>query len=245
MLRQTSNGRIEITGTYEINKEYFTNKYNNEVGIDIGLKKLITCSDGEIVDQNKQIIKYSDYIFKTNRNRNMLEYHLKKKYDNKDFRLGNHRKLKMYNKIKNMVQCDNRYKIKQFLKGRNNDLIVMEDLEISESKTFNKRINVLLRLLHIQGIKNDIQKYCKEYGINLILINSAYTSQQCSCCGYTDKNNRKTQETFSCLKCGFTINADFNASINIKERIHIKDINLNTPTYKVKEILELNYTACN
>jgi putative transposase len=49
-------------------------------------------------------------------------------------------------------------------------------------------------------------------------INPRNTSRQCSICGYTDKKNRKTQETFSCLACGHTENADFNASKNISFR---------------------------
>lgn len=34
-------------------------------------------------------------------------------------------------------------------------------------------------------------------------------------CGHIDKENRQTQEKFKCTKCGFELNADHNASINI------------------------------
>ena len=47
------------------------------------------------------------------------------------------------------------------------------------------------------------------------LVNPAYTSQQCSQCGYTDKENRKTQAEFKCMACGFKHNADINAALNI------------------------------
>lgn len=52
-------------------------------------------------------------------------------------------------------------------------------------------------------------------GISVIYIDPSYTSQTCSRCGYIDKENRETQEKFICKKCGFEINADHNASINI------------------------------
>ena len=50
----------------------------------------------------------------------------------------------------------------------------------------------------------------------LIEVNPAYTSQTCSQCGHTDKENRKTQARFQCVNCGFVSNADTNAAINIR-----------------------------
>lgn len=44
---------------------------------------------------------------------------------------------------------------------------------------------------------------------------NAYTSQTCCICGHIDKDNRQTQEKFKCTECGFELNADHNASINI------------------------------
>ena len=42
-----------------------------------------------------------------------------------------------------------------------------------------------------------------------------YTSLRCSTCGWIDKNSRKSQAEFDCSSCGFTCNADTNASINV------------------------------
>ncbi len=50
----------------------------------------------------------------------------------------------------------------------------------------------------------------------VIEANPAYTSQICSVCGHTDKENRKTQARFLCVSCGFVSNADTNAAINIR-----------------------------
>ena len=54
----------------------------------------------------------------------------------------------------------------------------------------------------------------------VLLVNPAYTSQQCSCCGHTSKENRKNQEQFVCMACGFAANADHNAATNIKRAGH-------------------------
>jgi putative transposase len=173
-----------------------------------------------------------------------LDIHLKNTKNDDYIPISTKRLVRQYSKLNHMVNCDNRYKIKQFLKGRENDLIVMEDLHIQETK-LHKETNMLLRLLHIQQIKNDIQKYCKEYGINLELINPAYTSQQCPICGHVGKENRKTQEKFYCVNCHHEDNADHNASVNIANRIYIPEIKLNTPNWRIKELIALHYTTSN
>lgn len=54
------------------------------------------------------------------------------------------------------------------------------------------------------------------FGTELIEVNPQYSSQKCSHCGDIHKENRKNQANFNCISCGFTINADINASLNIK-----------------------------
>ncbi len=52
-------------------------------------------------------------------------------------------------------------------------------------------------------------------GGNLIVVPPQYTSQTCSHCGCIDKHNRPTQAKFKCTACGFELNADLNAALNI------------------------------
>jgi putative transposase len=52
-------------------------------------------------------------------------------------------------------------------------------------------------------------------GGSLVEVDYRNTSQRCSCCGHTEKRNRKSQEIFKCLNCGHEENADVNAAINI------------------------------
>ena len=49
-------------------------------------------------------------------------------------------------------------------------------------------------------------------------VDPAYTSQTCSACNHTDKENRRTQAKFKCAACGFKANADHNAALNILAR---------------------------
>ncbi|MXZ12856.1 MAG: IS200/IS605 family element transposase accessory protein TnpB [Candidatus Dadabacteria bacterium] len=67
----------------------------------------------------------------------------------------------------------------------------------------------------------------------LIEVHPEYTSQACSKCGHTDKENRKTQSRFQCICCGFASNADTNAAINIRRlgmaQLHGEGIALANP----------------
>lgn len=94
-------------------------------------------------------------------------------------------------------------------------VIQMEDLSgIKNSEDFPK----FLRHWTYYDLQSKIEAKAKEQGIAVIRVNPRFTSQRCSKCGYIDVGNRKDQEHFLCLKCGFKCNADFNASQNLSIR---------------------------
>ena len=57
-------------------------------------------------------------------------------------------------------------------------------------------------------------------GMGVILVDPAYTSQGCSACGHTERNNRKGA-AFKCLACGCELHADLNAARNIADRARL------------------------
>ncbi|MDG5523467.1 transposase [Escherichia coli] len=52
-------------------------------------------------------------------------------------------------------------------------------------------------------------------GGQVLAVPPAYTSQRCACCGHTAKENRLSQSKFRCQVCGYTANADVNGARNI------------------------------
>ena len=52
----------------------------------------------------------------------------------------------------------------------------------------------------------------------VLTVPAHHSSQECSCCGHTSPANRKSQAQFHCEACGFTENADANASAVIQKR---------------------------
>jgi IS605 OrfB family transposase len=67
-------------------------------------------------------------------------------------------------------------------------------------------------------LRSFIQYKATIKGVPVVLVDPAYTSQQCSVCGYTDTKNRKTRNVFSCCSCTHTEPADINAAKNIAVR---------------------------
>ena len=71
----------------------------------------------------------------------------------------------------------------------------------------NNGLGQLIQFTRYKALKNQ----------KLVLgVPAQYTSQKCSQCGHIEKGNRISQSDFTCLKCGFTDNADLNASKNIR-----------------------------
>lgn len=106
--------------------------------------------------------------------------------------------------------------------------IQMEDLSGIKSDTgFPK----FLRHWTYYDLQNKIEAKAKEQGIAVVKVDPKYTSQRCSKCGHIDKENRRDQEHFCCVKCGFKANADFNASQNLSikgiDKIIAKEYNAN------------------
>jgi putative transposase len=65
-----------------------------------------------------------------------------------------------------------------------------------------------------------LEQKCVKYGSQLLRVNPAYTSLDCSCCGHRSrgKESRKSQSRYVCVSCGYADNADVNAAKNILQR---------------------------
>jgi len=67
-------------------------------------------------------------------------------------------------------------------------------------------------------------------GIPVVLVEAAYTSQECSVCHHIDRRNRKSQSEFVCLRCGHVDHADCNGAKNVRNRA-----SLNRPEVPVRD----------
>ena len=64
-------------------------------------------------------------------------------------------------------------------------------------------------------LRGFLEYKAQEAGCVVVGIDPRHTSQRCSRCGYTARNNRRSQSDFTCRSCGFRLNADLNGARNI------------------------------
>lgn len=96
------------------------------------------------------------------------------------------------------------------------------------------------RLLSIFGkriVREKLKSLQELYGIEVVEVNAAYSSQECSSCGYVDKQNRKSTPEFECQACGRRANAQVNAAQNLLRRRSVGEIKVRTPKKQVLKML--------
>jgi IS605 OrfB family transposase len=193
-------------------KEEVPIQTNNFLGVDLGIINLATCSDGEVVSGEK----VESYRKKITR--------LKSRLQTKGTKSAK-KHLKKISKKETLFKKDVNHCISKKLVAKAKALGVglkLEALKFNKPKNpvmkFNKKLrdnNGKLGKWAFGQLRNFISYKAKVVGIPVLLVNPAYTSQKCSQCGHTCNENRLTQESFKCLSCGYEVNADYNASINI------------------------------
>lgn len=96
--------------------------------------------------------------------------------------------------------------------------VVVEDLKnVKFESKYNNKVNDLISRWVYSQVINKIKMICEANSIELEKVSPAYTSQTCSSCGKIHKESRNG-DFFKCIECGFEIDADYNAAINIRNK---------------------------
>jgi IS605 OrfB family transposase len=103
---------------------------------------------------------------------------------------------------------------------RTNRAIGLEDLTGIRSRTRAKGAEQRARHSNwsFYQLRQFIAYKARLAGIPVVLVDPHHTSQACSCCGFLDQGNRRSQSEFLCLSCGHAEHADLNAAKNISFR---------------------------
>ena len=233
---------------------------NSEIlGLDVGITDLITLSNGSVYGANSSELFYTLSDNLVNKNRARLFSH-KRKLEQKiaveldqskksilalklknleDNNLGLQKRNSKIRKYKSRIVSHINCELNKMIKEEDLKEIVREDLNwVSKKKSVSRRQQnrfstwskgVLLERLSVKLAEKEIKE---------TIVNPAYTSQVCCKCNHL--GIRKGKE-FKCSNCSLSIDADFNASINIKKRKFIKEINIYTPYKQVKKYYETQF----
>ena len=226
------------------------------LGLDVGMTDLITLSNGSVYGANSSELFYtlSDNLVNKNRSRlfsykqklekrivieqdqskkSILEQKLKNLEDNN---LGSQKRISKMSKYKSRIVSHINCELNKMIKEEDIEEIVREDLNWSSKKRNVSRKQQNRFSTWTKGVLLErLSVKLAEKGIKETIVNPAYTSQVCCKCNHL--GIRKGKE-FKCSNCNLSIDADFNASINIKKRKFISEINIDTPYKEVKKYYE-------
>lgn len=97
--------------------------------------------------------------------------------------------------------------------------IALEELGgIRDRITVKRPQRATLHSWSFAQLRTFIEYKAKLMGVPVVAVDPRNTSRTCPCCGYIDKANRKTQDKFLCVDCGFSGLADHIAATNIRSR---------------------------
>ena len=226
------------------------------LGLDVGITDLITLSNGSVYGANSAELFYtlSDNLVNKNRSRLfaykrelekrilieqdiykkvILEQKLKNLENNN---LGYKKRISKISKYKSRIASHINCELNKMVKEEDIEEIVREDLNWSSkkkniSRKQRNRFSTWSKGLLLERLSVKLA----EKGIKETIVNPAYTSQVCCKCNHL--GDRKGKE-FKCSNCNLSIDSDFNASINIKKRKFISEINIDTSYKEVKKYYE-------
>jgi IS605 OrfB family transposase len=101
--------------------------------------------------------------------------------------------------------------------------IVLENLTNIRTRSKIRKQTKTSRRVHswsFAQIKSFVAYKAEERGCTVAGVDPRHTSQACSCCGHTARNNRRSRGRFVCRVCGFELHADLNAARNIAAKYH-------------------------
>ncbi|MHC1685714.1 MAG: RNA-guided endonuclease InsQ/TnpB family protein [Clostridiaceae bacterium] len=228
ILSKYNNPRCHYDGKYwyltfgfeQSEKQTVLNK-DLSIGIDLGVKALAVVS---ALDKPFKNINKSKKIRKLKKKLKRLQRQVSRKYEA-------NRNGTTYVKTKNIIKLEKTIKLinRKFANIRNNHIhqatssiiklrpyrVVMEDLNVSGIMK-NKHLAEKIAEQKFYEFLRQMKYKCEFNCIEFIQADRFYPSSKlCSCCGNKKENLKLKDRLYVCYKCGFTMDRDKNASINL------------------------------
>ena len=197
------------------------NKLNKSgIGIDLGIKDLAICSDGNTYKN----INKSQIVKKLERRKRRLQRSISRSYE-KNKKKGKYCKtnnvikkerllLKVNHRLSN-IRNDYLHQTTTEIVNRKPRFICIEDLNVSGMMK-NKHLSKAVQCQGFYEFHRQLEYKCKDKGIQLIVADRFYPSSKlCSCCGNIKKDLKLSDRIYKC-DCGNVIDRDFQAALNLK-----------------------------
>jgi len=196
------------------------------VGIDMGIVRFATLSDGSFIEPLSSFKKHEVRLRKAQRKMSR-----KKKFSKNWFK-AKRRVQKIHTRISN-ARKDFLHKASTEI-SKNHAMVAVENLQVGNmSKSAQGTVEApgknvaaksgLNKAILDQGwfeFRSQLEYKLHWNGGIFIPVPAHYTSQTCPACGHVAKENRQTQASFVCVDCGHEENADVVGAMNVLARGH-------------------------
>ena len=196
---------------YYISFSFYTDikpkETNGSVGIDLGIKNFAICSDGTVYPNMK-------FYEKSLRKLKISQRKLSKKKKGSNNREKAKLKVnKVYSKVKNQ-RNDYQHKISREIVDKYN-IVCLETLKV-KNMVKNRRLSKSISDVSWSSFIEKLSYKVAENQGYLVKIDAYYpSSKTCSNCGCIKDKLSLSERVYHCEECGFEIDRDLNASINI------------------------------
>ena len=196
---------------YYISFTFYTDIESKEttgaVGIDLGIKDFVICSDGTVYE-NKRFLEKSLRKLKISQRRLSKKQKGSKNREKQRIKVS-----KQHKKVKNQ-RNDYQHKVSRELADKHR-VIFLETLNVKNMVKNKKLAKSISDVSWSSFITKLDYKIAENQGC-LVKIDRFYpSSKTCSNCGCVKDKLLLSERTYHCEECGFTIDRDLNASINI------------------------------
>ena len=196
------------------------------IGIDLGVKDFAVCSNGKVYKNiNKSFrIRKLEKKLKREQRRLSRKYESLKESPNKlkgETTRQNIRKQRLkVQKIHHKLDCirtDYLNKAVSELVKTKPKWVTLEDLNV-KGMMKNRHLSKAVANQKFFEFRTKLTNKCKEYGIELRLVDRFYPSSKlCHKCGCIKSDLKLSDRTYICAECGYIADRDFNASLNLRD----------------------------
>lgn len=205
-ISQTSTGKYFVSITCESNHELIPPS-NKKVGIDLGIKNLVICSDGKVFNNPKITKKYAKKLAYEQR-----QLAKKKKSSGKRFKQRK-KVTNVYEIIKN-VRMDNLHKVSYSL-IKEYQTIAAEDLNV-KGMVKNHCLAKAIADVSWSELTRQLEYKAQWNERNFIKIDRWFpSSKTCNNCNFIKQDLQLKDRKWICPQCGAALDRDLNAAKNI------------------------------
>ena len=177
------------------------------IGLDVGLTHFYTDSDGQTVENPRHLRKSEKALKRLNRKLSRTQKGSKNRASLRNRLSRKH--LKVSRQRKDFAMKLARCVI------QSNDLVAYEDLQV-RNMVKNKKLAKSISDAAWSAFRQWLEYFGKVFGVVTVAVPPHYTSTNCSNCGEAVKKSL-SQRTHQCPHCGFVLDRDWNAALNILE----------------------------